>query len=169
MTRQPGREEILIPFTREKRAADHCVLICQILGIARTDDLAAGFVSEEPCWKRDRGTDRFQGTWRDVHDEPLDFSPPACLQLGGDDFDVPVRLKRRCRIQFSSMNAKRSCRRSAWYSFVLSFICVISVQPSGHPRLGEHWLAAFLLPAPRRIARGLITGASPPNHRWLLC
>src|SRR5690349_20475772 len=66
MTRQPGREEILIPFTREKRAAVHCVLICQILGIARTDDLAAGFVSEEPCWKREQDTGTLLNTRRRV-------------------------------------------------------------------------------------------------------
>ena len=75
------------------------MLVGEVLGIARADDLRAGIVSEEPGGKGDGGAVRFERARRHVDDQARGLAAPAGFEFGGDELDVPVGQKRCLRVE----------------------------------------------------------------------
>src|SRR5207248_3146462 len=74
-------------------------LVSEILGVADTEDLGRGVVPETPGRKGDRGHQGFEVAGRQVDDQSPDPAFPNGGQLGGDDFEVPVRRQTGVRVK----------------------------------------------------------------------
>ena len=97
--RQAGRKDPPIPRAHHDAAAIAGELVGEFLGIADAEDLGRGVEAETPGRKGDRGHQGFEMARRQVDDQPPDLAFPHRGQLGGDDFEVPVRRQAGLRVE----------------------------------------------------------------------
>ena len=97
---EPRRENRLVPSSGHDGSTVSGELIRELLTVRDVYNGRGRTMTQQPGGKRDRRLQRFEAPGWDIDDETTNSSVAHLLQLRRHDLEMPVRQKRRSRVEF---------------------------------------------------------------------